>query len=43
MRESRNSVEDVWGPRTPYYKDWPVRVDEQTSWETSRRLTGAAP
>ena len=41
MRESRNSVEDVWGPRTPYYKDWPVRVDEQTS-ETPDRWVQSA-
>lgn len=28
MPETRNSIEDVWGPRTPYVGEWPVRVDE---------------
>jgi ferredoxin-nitrate reductase len=26
--QSRDSVADVWGPRTPYEGDWPVRMDE---------------
>ncbi|KAF2856852.1 nitrate reductase [Plenodomus tracheiphilus IPT5] len=26
--QSRNSIEDIWGPRTPYVHEWPVRVDE---------------
>ncbi len=31
--QSRDSIQDVWGPRTPYHgeKHWPVRVDENTS------------
>jgi ferredoxin-nitrate reductase len=29
--ETRNAIEDVWGPRTPQVKgQWPVRVDERT-------------
>ena len=31
MAQTRNSVTDIWGARTPYHHDWPVRVDEQTS------------
>ncbi|TDZ17916.1 Nitrate reductase [Colletotrichum orbiculare MAFF 240422] len=31
MPESRNSIEDIWGPRTPYKHVWPTRVD--SSWE----------
>ena len=30
MKETRDSVADVWGARTPYIGDWPVRVDERT-------------
>ena len=41
MAETRNSIEDIWGARTPYYKDWPVRVDEQTS-ETPDRWVQSA-
>ncbi|KAJ4321123.1 hypothetical protein N0V94_003070 [Neodidymelliopsis sp. IMI 364377] len=26
--QSRNSIEDIWGPRTPYKHEWPTRVDE---------------
>jgi ferredoxin-nitrate reductase len=26
--QSRNSIEDIWGPRTPYKHVWPTRVDE---------------
>jgi anaerobic selenocysteine-containing dehydrogenase len=31
MTQTRNSVEDLWGPRTPYDGNWPVRVDEHSS------------
>lgn len=29
-RQSRDSIQDIWGPRTPYHGEgeWPVRVDE---------------
>jgi len=30
MQETRDSIADVWGPRTPYTGEWPVRVDERT-------------
>jgi hypothetical protein len=31
MHETRNSIHDIWGPRTPYEGEgqWPARVDEQ--------------
>jgi anaerobic selenocysteine-containing dehydrogenase len=29
MHETRNSIEDIWGMRTPYLGNWPVRVDER--------------
>ena len=31
--ETRDSITDIWGERTPYYgtHQWPVRVDERTS------------
>ena len=37
---SRNSIDDVWGERTPYYDKWPARVDyniieEPTEWVQS--------
>jgi len=30
-RESRDSIEDIWGPRTPHHGAWPVRVDERAT------------
>lgn len=30
MEETRNSITDIWGERTPYKGDWPVRVDQRT-------------
>jgi ferredoxin-nitrate reductase len=31
MDETRDSIKDIWGPRTGYTGHWPVRVDEQTT------------
>ncbi|MDZ8053382.1 MAG: molybdopterin oxidoreductase family protein [Aulosira sp. ZfuVER01] len=28
MKQTRDSIADIWGDRTPYYGEWPVRVDE---------------
>jgi anaerobic selenocysteine-containing dehydrogenase len=30
MRATRDSIKDIWGERTPYFGDWPRRVDELT-------------
>lgn len=30
MHQTRNSIDDIWGQRTPYTGEWPVRVDERT-------------
>lgn len=31
MPTTRDSLDDIWGARTPYRQAWPVRVDELTS------------
>ncbi|MFL5743949.1 MAG: molybdopterin oxidoreductase family protein [Niastella sp.] len=31
MSQTRNSIDDIWGMRTPYTDNWPVRVDERTT------------
>src|SRR5947208_772088 len=36
LPQTRDSVADVWGPRTPYEGDWPARVDEQVDEEPDR-------
>jgi ferredoxin-nitrate reductase len=32
MSQTRNSIDDIWGPRTPFFGEsqWPDRVDEHT-------------
>ena len=30
MQQTRDSIKDIWGPRTPYFGNWPVRVDQKT-------------
>ncbi|KAJ9644111.1 hypothetical protein H2199_003979 [Coniosporium tulheliwenetii] len=35
-RQSRDSIKDVWGPRTPYKHEWPTRVDEHVIEEAEK-------
>lgn len=41
MHQTRNSITDVWGQRTPYFGDWPVRVDERSLEEPDRWVQSA--
>src|SRR4051794_7325333 len=41
MGETRDSIADVWGQRTPYYDAWPVRVDERTLEEPEQWVQSA--
>src|SRR6476469_4545255 len=41
MKKTRDSIKDIWGDRTPYLGDWPVRVDEQTD-ETPEKWVQSA-
>src|SRR4051812_33725462 len=34
--QTRDSIADVWGERTPYVGDWPPRVDEYLEAEPDR-------
>ena len=36
VRESRDSITDIWGQRTPHRGEWPVRVDERITEEPDR-------
>jgi ferredoxin-nitrate reductase len=36
VAETRDSIDDIWGPRTPHAGQWPVRVDERTVQEPER-------
>ena len=39
MGGERDSIRDIWGPRTPTADgQWPVRVDERVEAEHMRRL-----
>jgi anaerobic selenocysteine-containing dehydrogenase len=43
--ETRDSVVDIWGPRTPYNatigRPWPTRVDQHTSCEPDKWVQSA--
>jgi len=41
LKESRDSIADVWGERTPFHGQWPVRVDERTTEEPERWVPSA--
>jgi anaerobic selenocysteine-containing dehydrogenase len=41
MAVTRDSIADIYGPRTPYRDQWPVRIDEQTV-ETPERWVPSA-
>jgi hypothetical protein len=30
MEQSHDSIKDIWGERTPYSGQWPVRIDQRT-------------
>ena len=36
MNESRDSIADIWGARTPYTEEWPARVDQEISEQPDR-------
>jgi len=38
---SRDAIEDVWGPRTPYKHEWPTRVDEMIVEEPEKWVQSA--
>jgi ferredoxin-nitrate reductase len=31
IRQTRDSINNIWGDRTPYVNDWPQRIDEHTT------------
>ncbi len=39
--ESRDSIADIWGERTPYHGDWPIRVDIRTLEEPDHWVNSA--
>ncbi|MDB5234666.1 MAG: molybdopterin oxidoreductase [Hymenobacter sp.] len=41
MPETRDSIQDIWGARTPYNGEWPVRIDERTTEEPDHWVQSA--
>lgn len=41
MKETRDSISEIWGERTPYVKDWPQRVDERIALEPDNWVQSA--
>ena len=39
--QKRDAIADIWGPRTPYVGEWPVRVDEHTTAQPERWVQSA--
>lgn len=41
LRQSRDSIENIWGERTPYNGSWPTRVDERVVEEPEKWVQSA--
>jgi ferredoxin-nitrate reductase len=41
INETRDSITDIWGERTPYFNEWPTRVDEAVEQEPDRWVQSA--
>ncbi|MBT1695400.1 nitrate reductase [Fulvivirgaceae bacterium PWU4] len=41
MNASRNSIREIWGERTPYYDQWPERVDQYITEEPDKWVQSA--
>ncbi|MCS3802190.1 molybdopterin oxidoreductase family protein [Niastella sp. OAS944] len=41
VNETRDSIKDVWGERTPYYQNWPARIDERKEEEPDHWVQSA--
>src|SRR5689334_18224745 len=41
VRQSRDSIADIWGARTPYHGHWPERVDERILEEPDQWIQSA--
>jgi ferredoxin-nitrate reductase len=41
MPETRDSIHDIWGPRTPHQGQWPIRVDQRTTDEPDHWVQSA--
>ena len=41
MTQTRESISDIWGPRTPQAGTWPARGDERTLEEPERWVQSA--
>ncbi|KAI9151419.1 Nitrate reductase [Paramyrothecium foliicola] len=39
--QSRDAIEDIWGPRTPYVHEWPTRVDHAYDEEPEKWVQSA--
>ena len=41
MGQTRNSIEDIWGARTPFKGEWPERIDEYTTEKPDKWIQSA--
>jgi hypothetical protein len=41
LQVTKDSIEDIWGARTPYKYEWPTRVDERVMEEPDKWVQSA--
>ncbi|HTM91570.1 MAG TPA: nitrate reductase [Flavisolibacter sp.] len=41
MQQTRDSIKNIWGERTPHFGPWPVRVDQRTEVEPDKWVQSA--
>jgi anaerobic selenocysteine-containing dehydrogenase len=41
MEQSRDSIKDIWGERTPYWEQWPIRMDQRIEVEPDKWVQSA--
>src|SRR5438309_2543779 len=41
MEQSRDSIKNIWGERTPYFENWPVRMDQRTEVDPDKWVQSA--
>lgn len=41
MEQSHDSIKNIWGERTPYFGQWPIRVDQRTEQEPDKWVQSA--
>ena len=41
MEQTRDSIQDIWGQRTPFNEEWPIRLDQRMEQEPDQWVQSA--